>query len=302
MTDLQGNRQVLVDTARMRNAPRTNGVTMYRALNCCVVGLLLTGCGAKSLKVGSDDNPSSDPTSLCRDASVAVDLPDWTSPNACVVGSEITSIVGLWDGYYQGQSGEENTFRLDIVGANLTNGICGTITFGTHTAPVAYPPPATDPTAVYPPAGFSSSVRAMNGMMTPILGLPYTILNGRIDGQRVSFGFSVNEILKSWCALQTSYAWDDSCTWFGCLPNGSIVGSTDPAGTCTIATAGQKKTYSCAQTMMCNMSPRCSCDATHCVATSSTGSTFDLIFADGGATGVGNGSNVILNRVSTPDM
>ena len=282
---------------------------MFRTLNYCVVGLLLAGCAAKSLKVGSDDSPSGDPTNQCRDASTSVSLPDWTTPNACVIGSEITSIVGQWEGYFQGSQigNEASTFRLDIMGANSTNGICGTITFGSHTPSVAYHPPATDPTAVYPPVGFSTNIDMMHGSIGAILGLPYTILNGKVDGQRVTFGYSVDEIVKSWCALQTPYANNDSCTSFGCMPNGSIVGATDPAGTCTITTAGQTKNYSCAQVMMCTMGMTCACDATHCVANRGTGAVFDLIFANGAVTGVGsgpngNGGNVILNRVATPDI
>jgi len=288
---------------------------MSRALSYCVVGLLLAGCAAKSLKVGSNDSPSGQTgdagdaggeTNQCRDASTPMSLPDWTTPNACVVGSEITSIVGLWEGYYQGLSGEVNTFRLNIVGANLANGICGTITFGSHTAPVAYPPPATDPTAVYPPAGFSPDIDVINGKIGPILGLPYTILDGKIEGQRVTFGYSVNEILRSWCPLQTSYAQDDSCNWFGCLPNGTTTLPANPAG-CTITIGGQTKSYSCAQVMICRMTESCTCDATHCVASHFDSGSFDLVFADGGATGVGSGGNgsginVILNRVATPDM
>jgi hypothetical protein len=315
VTDSFRKHQVLTDTARTqrkleelvgtlitrKRSLTMKGVTMSRTLGYCVFGLLLVGCGAKSLKVGSDDSPSSDPTSQCRDASIPIMLPDWPTPNSCVVGSEITSIVGQWEGYFQGLLGEPNTFRLDIMGANSTKGLCGTITFGSHTAPVAYPPPATDPTAVYPPDGFSANVDVMYGNMGPILGLPYTILDGKVDGQRVTFTYNVNEIAKSWCVLQTPYAWDDSCTHFGCLPNGNGTGPGNPAG-CTITIGGQTKSYSCAQFMMCDAHPMCDCDATHCVAGGLRVSSFDLVFSGGGVTGLGNGMNVILNRVATPDI
>jgi len=49
---------------------------------------------------------------------------------------------------------------------------------------------------------------------------------------------------------------------------------------------------------MCNSMNLCECNAQGCVATGAGASSFDLVFGDGQATGVGEGGNVILNRVS----
>ncbi len=192
---------------------------MLRLIAHSLIGVLALGCSAKALNVGkTDDGPIDTNSPACQDAAAQIQLPDWPTPDGCVVGNEMASLVGVWEGYYQGTSigDEKSTFRLTIIGANAQKGLCGTISFGTHTAAVAFPPPATDPAADYPPNSAAYNVDPALGMVYITLGLPYTVLDGKVDGQRVTFGYSVMEIFKSWCALQTPYPADSSCYNFLC--------------------------------------------------------------------------------------
>ncbi len=124
-------------------------------------------------------------------------LPTWSTPDGCVTGNESAQFVGVWEGYIQGTSigDESSTFRLNILGAN-SSGLCGTVTVGTHTAPVTLPP-VTDPNGPYPPNSILPSTLAMNNEYEPILGLAYTIQDGRIDGQHATFSFAYKEVFRA---------------------------------------------------------------------------------------------------------
>jgi hypothetical protein len=211
-------------------------------------------------------------------------------------------LVGVWEGYFQGSQigAEKSTFRLNILGANDTHGLCGTLTYGTHTAPVTIPP-ATDPTVLYPPQNYYPQSGQITGPIGTILGVAQTILNGNIDGQRVTFEVSPYEIYKSWCALQTPYEDEQTCGKYWCLPNEA--GGQSSPGTCyeVDPATNQNHNVPCDQFFLCNSFRVCDCDASGCTATQNNLSQFDLIFSADQATGVASGQNVILNRVTSAD-
>ena len=283
---------------------------MNRFTSCVLISVLAAGCGAHALNVGSDDGgvvPSGtggatavvatggSGTTLCV-SNAGPTLPTWSAPDACVIGNESPALVGTWEGYFQGTSigDEASTFRLNILGANPTKGLCGTITFGTHTTPVTLPP-ATDPAAEYPPADMYQVPEGSLGGLRPMLGLPYTILDGKYDGQRVTFAYTATETIKSWCEIQTSYPNGSSCSQFHCR---DVIPGVTGAGTCYLG-----------QPTACIVPPACFYDACLCNASRCTANRdyvnakFDLVFNGDEVTGVDDyhGQNVLMHRVYSAD-
>jgi hypothetical protein len=272
-----------------------------------VVTVLVVGCAGNTLKLGSDGDAGDNSAITATGGASAVDctgttagpaLPQWLAPDACVTGNENAAIVGEWVGYYQGTSidDESSTFRLKILGANATKGVCGTLTFGAHTAAIAMPV-ATNP----------ATVPAETALGSVMLGAPYTLLDGALDGQRVTFSYSQPEVYKSWCELQTSYPTDNSCTRFQCLSSSSSI-ERESAGVCYLTNqdGSNKHSYSCLGIDICVMysASGCVCNATGCTAVmSGSGVLFDLTFTGDQATGVSTAATgnrtVIFNRVTT---
>ncbi|MGC4116840.1 MAG: hypothetical protein QM765_20220 [Myxococcales bacterium] len=242
-------------------------------------------------------------TTLAPDAGTwaGTELPDWpAAANACVTGDESPLFVGRWEGYYMGSEiGDEfSTVRLDIVGANAT-GLCGTLTFGIHTAPVTLPP-ATDPTSDYP----DQSLLQNGWDAAPILGLPYTILGGKIDGHRTTFHANAHEIYRSWCEIQTSYRLAPNDNRYTCLPSLGAAGwTTTPSGerSCflTNSETNQNQTVACSQLDHCNMENTCLCNSSGCTANDTQWNwRFDIVVNGDSAFGVFDSINLVLTRVT----
>jgi hypothetical protein len=183
------------------------------------------------------------------------------------------------------------------MGAN-SSGLCGTVTIGTHTTPVTLPP-ATDAAAVYPPPSIAPTNCYRPGNNHPldhILGLAYTILDGKTDAQRATFAISYTELYKSWCPLQTSYP-SDLPPGYDCLPS---TGNSTNNGKCYItAFNGDLQEVSCTQMCLCTTLDICACNSLRCVAKPDTSETlFDLLFNGDQAMGTFGSSNVVFNRVA----
>ncbi|GEM_PF-1752489 len=232
-------------------------------------------------------------------SSVPTTLPTWATANGCITDNENSQFVGLWEGYIQGTpiGDEASSIRLNILGAN-PNGLCGTVTFGLHTAPVTLPP-ATDATGVYPPESIAPTNCVRPGNYHPLdhlLGFAYTIQNGKIDERRTTFAISYTELYKSWCPLQTSYPTNQP-SGYNCLPN---TGSSSSSGKCYIATSdGGLQEVTCTQMCLCTATLNvCACDPHGCVAALNTSETlFDLLFNGNQAMGTFGSSSVVFNRV-----
>lgn len=170
------------------------------------------------------------------------------------------SLAGKWVGHIEKYPtiGESRaiTVRFDT----------GVVVFGDGAPP---PAPATDPNGTYPP-GYS--VGAGGFANVPYDGFVYELSAGTVDGERVRFAISSNQLWQSWCALQTSYASDVSCE---CLPSWPI--HLPGGGACYLEhpESGASVPVGCARVGLC-MWPVCSCDASGCRARTSPTDHFDL--------------------------
>ena len=279
------------------------------------LGLLLTACSARVLEVGSDHATGGDLAS--GNVTTGVDggpicspdpsppLPTWPSNDDCTSGTQQPQFLGQWDGYIQGTSISDqfSTFLLNITAANETR-VCGTLTFGDR-APLVTLPPVTDPNDVYPPATIRSQSRTIQG---PFLGVPYTLINGQRNNQRMTFNVALSEVFKEWCSMQRVYGFRNGCSEFQCVPAGNMFSMPAPD---TLATAdcqtqvtenGPIMTVPCGRLALCSaMNPFCVCNASQCVAKVSDGNSFDLTISGDTASGVDGSGAVLFHRVYTTD-
>ena len=277
---------------------------MLRVAFPLVFGLVLVSCSARTLNVGDE------PTGGQCSGATPTSLPTWASTAECSSEPQQQQFLGEWEGSFTGASAadEASTFRLNVTGATESK-ICGTLTFGVH-QPLVTLPPVTGPDEIYPPDSILSSLGAMNGNFGPILGLPYTVQKGSIQGQHVIFFYSLREIFESWCELQTPYALDQNCDAFGCLPgNSGTINLNDPTATCSTQYGpdGTPHYTSCWKVMMCGSleSYACNCNSQHCVASFDSGSmrVIDITFNGEEASGTDGRAtqNLSLHRVYTTD-
>lgn len=292
----------------------SEGKAMKRLLTDLALGLLVIGCSARTLEVGKEGggqdagsvgNPGNVVGPTCTPDQPS--LPAWPTEDACADGPQQTQFIGQWEGYVQGTAidDEWNTFRLNITGANDTR-VCGTLTFGTHTAPVTLPP-VTDPNEMFPPASVRSAQRNFGVLNGPYLGVPYTFQNGQRDGQRITFQYTISEVFVQWCSMQSAYAFRNACSEFQCVPGGySFTGGGDsPGATCQtqVSQDGPPIDVPCWKLELCEggMNPVCICNASRCVAQVQLSELFDLTFKGDEATGVTGSSTVLFHRVYSTD-
>lgn len=290
---------------------------MIRPLWLVSIYVLLAGCGAQSLKVGSDGEATggavgtggtgaggtSSPVSSCTDAAaVSSPLPVWPTADGCVIGTGIAQFAGTWEGYYQGSSvsDEASTFRLQL-GANAAQAQCGTITFGVHHAPTTLAP-ATSASEWYPSPDVYPIRISTTPNFTSILGLAYTLLEIKSDGQRVDVSYSLTEMLKSWCALQPSYPAGTAGQYNCCL--GTCAAMTIDSTTCTVTKcpSGSDRPVPCNVLMYCSFAG-CVCNECGCAAAPTVaGNTFHLTFDGDNVTGTDDAARtIIMQRISAAD-
>ncbi|MBI3206587.1 MAG: hypothetical protein HYZ29_33930 [Myxococcales bacterium] len=142
----------------------------------------------------------------------------------------------------------------------------GVVVFGDGASP---PAPATDPNGTYPP-GYS--VGAGGFANVPYDGFVYPLRAGTVDGERVRFAISSNELWESWCVLQTSYGGNGTCS---CIPNRSILLPAEGGCYLERPESGDWDPVGCARVGLC-MWPVCSCDASGCRARTNPTDHFDL--------------------------
>jgi hypothetical protein len=300
--------------ARDSKRAQAKGEAM-RILSELALGLLLTACSARVLEVGSDHSPGGDLAS--GNVSTGVDggaicspdlsppLPTWPPNDDCTTGTQQPQFLGQWDGYIQGTSISDqfSTFLLNITAANETR-VCGTLTFGDR-APLVTLPPVTDPNNVYPPATIRAQSRTIQG---PFLGVPYTLISGQRNNQRMTFDVALSEVFKEWCSLQSPYGFRNGCSEFQCVPAGYSFSLRGPDALATadcqtqVTENGPMITVPCGRLMLCSaMNPFCVCNASHCVAKVSDSDSFDLTISGDTASGVYGSSTVLFHRLYTTD-
>ncbi len=149
----------------------------------------------------------------------------------------------------------------------------------------------------------SSEGKAMKRLLTDLaLGL---LVIG--CSQRITFQYTISEVFVQWCAMQTVYAFRNSCSEFQCVPGGySFTGGGDsPSATCQTQSTETSAPVNvpCWKLELCGglALPVCACSASRCVAQVQLSELFDLTFTGDEATGVTGSSTVLFHRVYSTD-
>lgn len=170
-----------------------------------------------------------------------------------VSGATLASLVGTWKGY--AETGDDMTL---VFTPQADGSVTGSLTFGTGS------PPAPTTSKTVWPQGYDGTASAQ----FPYPGFPYTATDISFDGTRLQLGVVGNELMKTWCGLQTSFDWaPNSPGMCACLPDWAGMGSTTGTGSCSITnpTTGAAEAIPCALFGPCGLYFQvCSCDATGC--------------------------------------
>jgi hypothetical protein len=164
---------------------------------------------------------------------------------ACAAGAGLASsgcglldtVPGTWSGHVellQFASGSD-AIKMTIASASASS-VTGTVLFGG--GPLLAP--ATDPTAVYPPAG----VTLFDGSgVNEVEGFEYTIAEGTFVGGELQLSVNLFELWAGWCKLQTPVVMSsphpvpEAPTVFGCGPTGNPPIGTDAQENCQLLCA-----------------------------------------------------------------
>ncbi len=213
--------------------------------------------------------------------------PSTTPPDSAAeaaIPADAALAAQAWTGYIElvkFQSGSD-AVRLRF-SASAGGQVKGTIVFGKN----APPPAATDPAAWYPPDGYES--------WPALEGFPYTMNDATFVAGRLQFSINRQEILASWCKVQTPVPGTDQCLAF--QGAGFTKPSPDPrSNECyfinnQVTDAGDPmpiQPVSCAQAQMCLIDNVCECSISACNlrVEMNTNDKFDIMLANG----AGNGS------------
>jgi len=263
----------------------------------CILGIFITlGCSGRAIDVGpngSGGNANAGGSSTVgaagnagstglppSDCTVTTPLPAWPTATSCVANSDLP-LVGTWQGYVEGAGMPWDQITLVINGASVSGGLCGTLSIGAGPAPVL--PPATDPSVGYP----LGNQPVIAGSPSFIPAFVNTLLDGTTDGMRVRFSVTPSEPYRDWCALQTPFAFTDTCS---CLPNWAVEQDAS-TGLCKYkepTSPAREFEVDCGKFSLCSgVAPICACNASGCDAATALPSTvaFDLRFTGDTAEG-----------------
>jgi hypothetical protein len=275
----------------------------------------VTACAGKALDVGADGAMSGggssaaggtgsgatgdEPSSVGARGNLGYDGPhvagaDWPDPAECLAAPNsplVGSYKGHWPvaGIYPETAGDA---VLTIRGLTADGQPCGTLRIGEGDPP----PPATDPDAPYPASDAMDGMNGMGGLnigpglSVALPGVEYQIYGVKNSSSRLAFSIGYNEVLRSWCGLQTRYPGSDTC-----LP-ANYNASQDPSGCSFRPTGGMSVPVACVK--LSNCSPYvCVCDDAGCDG-ATQGTLFDLHWDDRNLEGAVNTSTpIFLDRV-----
>jgi hypothetical protein len=204
-------------------------------------GLVGLACGTTRLNAGSNGDggtadwqrgvPYLGTPSNSFDEKCDLPAPDW--------------LAGAWQGEFDAYTlgSGSKAVRIEFTGAREWNyEVCGTVTFGEGVPP----PVATDPKALPPGTdsltppgpifeGFAYEF-FIHGAYTPPFDGGAPVPSSGVEDRRLQFGITLNQIYKSWCNLQLSYAQVDlskldtrdyPTPLFRCLPRDAYPQSYD---------------------------------------------------------------------------
>ena len=215
------------------------------------------GCAGSSLDVGSDQEPTPE-----ERVPAEYDLYEWRELSTCDPKAS-APIDGTWIGQIVGWDADPGKVVVEFSGMD-GNDLCGTVTIGVGEPP----PPATDPTAPYPPGTVYLPGTGHPPASSPYEGgFPYTIQGGAMTGDRLSFQIGMTELWRSFCRLQTSYLDGPGGNHYNCVQHGSAGIRTEDGVTCYYNDpANQETAGPCSQVISC-LDYTCICDETRCDAT-----------------------------------
>jgi hypothetical protein len=256
-----------------------------------VLGLLFAACGIQRLDAGSKQE--SDVGSAPEPPLWPFGMPSNSFEKPCSLPPP-HELAGTWLGDFDSHrfASGSSAIRIDVLGAfDQPDGLCGTVTFGKGKAP----PLATDPEA-FPPGEPPDPDPSFGS--TPLEGFPYEFYQsgrghfftidvdggvpqfvdagfsdatGAVDGDRVHFGITLRQPMKSWCNLQFSYSLSGSNSAaqtilsggrnMNCIPPSAIADDGHGDTQCFGIFSGVPfRGVSCAQAEYCALQA-CDCEA-----------------------------------------
>jgi hypothetical protein len=272
----------------------------------------VTACAGKALDVGADEPTGSggsdarggtgsgatgaNTSGVGASGSVTYGGPpvegaDWPDPAACMPAPNsplVGSYKGRWPltNYYAEPKGDA---VLTIKGLTADGQPCGTLHIGAGDPP----PPATDPDAPYPPRDANDMLDGAKlgvGLVMAFPGVEYQIHKVESSPSRLAFSIAYNEVMRSWCGLQTRFPGADSC-----LP-GNYSASQDPSGCSITPEGGMPMSLPCIKLSYCTPYV-CVCDDAGCDAAPQA-TRFDLHWDDGNLEGsLNTNTPIFLDRV-----
>jgi hypothetical protein len=156
------------------------------------------------------------------------DSVSWSDPIAVPVPQEQIAgaddrIIGTWRDPSCDPSLRRTGCAELVITRTQTGDIVGEMQFGPAFGPAAPTalgpfPPAEDPSVGYP-VGLTRQDYS-NLRQFPALGFPYRVLDGHLENDQLSFGWSTNDLWHAWCRLQTPSPWSLAGRgFFFCVPS-----------------------------------------------------------------------------------
>ena len=249
-------------------------------LSTCTLASL-AACSGKQLNLGGHD------------------AGDNASPDAG--GDAGAAATQKWTGYFESYMLPSGSDKIALA---LDFASDGAVTGAAVLGNLPLLAPATDPEVGYPPAVLDG------GPPNPLEHFAFTLMQGRFDGARLTFGIKLNEVYTRWCEIQkTIYPIYNGggmheLVGYGCLPNVATMNGTSGC-TWHDDMANKDVPIDCNKLGLCLSGGPCQCTMTSCAANVMAGNslTFDIALsrdtAAGTVRGLG-GQNVTVHLTKMP--
>ena len=194
-------------------------------------------------------------------------------------GDKLEDYAAVWEGYVEAHEFSDGSDKVKVT---LDASGDGSLEIGD----TAHWPAATNPDVGYPPVSVTTGLFYPAEKLFP--GISYPISGATIELARLRLSVNPWEVVRDWCALQTSYAHATGPSPYSCLPAPVY---ENPGPGCRYGSPATS--VDCAKAMMCTGQPQaCSCDAQGCSIPTdhnhSLGYTkLDAALDDGGSSLVG---------------
>jgi hypothetical protein len=228
------------------------------------------GCAGTDLDLGNDASPNQlDGASASggtggtggTGATPPSPLPTVPPQTGCTTDPGLESLVGTWEGNVEDfYLRPVEHLRIVINGISATEGVCGSLTWGTREGP----PPAADPETLYPSPDYWTYSGGGGGNLPPIEGFSYTLVDGGARLPAVRLGVASNEPWHSFCQLQTPVPVSGG---FDCMQSGYTVDPYPRAPDAECVAGGVTHTaFRCLSCSGPSAELHCQCNEERCVA------------------------------------